>query len=203
MQLCNRKPRDVVMSPFTVATDTREQAPFTFLGLRADADQGSLPLVIPTETKTLLTGDYSIVGFESQIAIERKSLEDAVSTIVVDRDRFDREFQRMQSYRFAAVVIEASWGKLLTPIPNRRIKPKSITRGIMSLMLRYPTVQWVMCPDRRFAECFTYQLLAKFWEHRQRELSAAAKATGITSQPQPQPTTAPTPATTPQARLYF
>ncbi len=197
----NRKPRDVVMSPITVAVDTREQAPFTFLGLRADADQGGLPLVIPTQTKTLQTGDYSIVGFESAITIERKSLEDAVSTIVVDRDRFDREFQRMLTYKFAAVVIEASWGKLLTPIANRRIKPKSITRGIMSLMLRYPTVQWVMCPDRRFAECFTYQLLAKFWEHRQRELKAAAKATGTAVDSSA--TTAPQQTTAPQTPLYF
>lgn len=186
LQSKRKLPRDVVLSPFAVAIDTREQAPFTFLGLRADADQGNLPLVVPTEVKTLQTGDYSIVGCENEITIERKSCEDAVSTIVVDRERFDREFQRMQSYRFAAVVIEASWGKLLAPIAGRQIRPKSITRGIMSLMLRYPSVQWVTCPDRRFAEHFTYQLLAKFWSHRQRELKAATKASQPLLQSPPQ-----------------
>lgn len=61
------------------------------------------------EIGTLATGDYSVKGLEKVIAIERKSAEDMLACIGRERERFDREIQRLLAYPVRAVVVEAGW----------------------------------------------------------------------------------------------
>lgn len=103
-----RTKRQFIECPFTVAIDTREQAGFPFVGFKADSPNAHLPLTISTEVKTLKTGDYSAVGFEHRISIERKSPQDAYQTFSHERDRFERELERLAEMEFGAVVIESS-----------------------------------------------------------------------------------------------
>jgi DNA excision repair protein ERCC-4 len=79
--------------------DTREQLPLDLAPLR-------------TEAGTLATGDYSVRGLEHVVAIERKSLSDLLGCIGGERERFDREVQRMLAYPCRAIVVEATWGDL-------------------------------------------------------------------------------------------
>ena len=79
------------MDPFTIAIDTREQRPYEFPG---------------AERMTLPTGDYSIVGLEDQVAIERKSKTDAYSSLGQARARFRRELERLAKFDYAAIVVE-------------------------------------------------------------------------------------------------
>lgn len=80
----------------TAIIDTREQTPLDLSPLQMT-------------TGTLATGDYSVVGLEHCIAIERKSAEDMLACIGRERERFDREVQRMLAYPVRAVVVEAGW----------------------------------------------------------------------------------------------
>lgn len=166
----------VVICPFTVIVDTREQSPFSFRGIKGDSDQAGRTYVVPTERATLATGDYSIAGFEDQITIERKSHSDLYGTMIRELPRFIKEFERMRTYRFSAVVVEADWARIITPPVGSKANGKSISRGIMSLQLRYPSTQWMTAPDRRWAEIWTFQVLRKFFEHRLRETKEAEKA---------------------------
>jgi hypothetical protein len=52
----------LLVTPFVVITDTREQAPYAFTGLHADAAQGRRPLLVRTVTRGLPAGDYSLEG---------------------------------------------------------------------------------------------------------------------------------------------
>jgi DNA excision repair protein ERCC-4 len=61
------------------------------------------------EIGTLTTGDYSIKGLEHVIAIERKSAEDMLACVGRERERFDREVQRILAYPVRAIVVEAGW----------------------------------------------------------------------------------------------
>jgi hypothetical protein len=111
-------PEDRIFTPFTVAFDTREQHPYEFTNLRADADKQNRPLVVRLQAYGLPTGDYSIVGHHDRVAIERKSLADLYGTLGQGRDRFERELERLQAIASqpggcAAVVIEASWEQML------------------------------------------------------------------------------------------
>ena len=64
------------------------------------------------ESGTLTTGDYSVKGLETIIAVERKSLPDLLGCIGQQRERFDREVQRLLAYPCRAVIIECSWADL-------------------------------------------------------------------------------------------
>lgn len=162
----SEKPLD---APFTVLIDQREKHPYFFHGIRAGASRSYRPLVIATQFAHLPTGDYSILGMESRITIERKSLADLYSTLGSNRDRFEAEHERMSHFEFAAVVVEASMAMILTsPPPESRLLPKSVHGTYLAWSMRYG-VQWYMCEDRRLAEKTTWFLLSKFFEEHTRK----------------------------------
>ena len=154
--------------PLTVLIDQREGLPYRFEGLNADADFGYRPLLVPTRTTHLRTGDYSLEGLENTIAIERKSLHDCYSTLGQQRERFVRELRRLQEgYAWAAVVVEAGWDEIIRRPPERSsLKSKTVFRSVLAWMQRFPRVHWVMAPDRRFAEVAVFRMLERFAKDR-------------------------------------
>lgn len=76
----------------TIIIDTREQTPLLFANL-------------PTERRTLTTGDYSVLGFERDFSIERKTIEDLIQSATFERERFERELVRMRGYSFRRLLI--------------------------------------------------------------------------------------------------
>lgn len=80
----------------TVITDSREQNPLDVA-----------PLV--SVTGTLDTGDYSARGIEHFVRIERKSLPDLVACCGRERERFDREVQRLLAFPVRVLVVESTW----------------------------------------------------------------------------------------------
>src|SRR4051794_5316741 len=93
------------LSPYTVIVDTREQAPYEFL--RPIKLTRSHYRKLLTSRGALHTGDYSLAGLESRVAIERKSLGDLFGTLGRGRKRFEAELTRFESFEFAGLVIEA------------------------------------------------------------------------------------------------
>lgn len=164
--------KDCAVCPFTVLIDTREQLNFEFTGLRTDANQGRLPLRVPTIRGTLPSGDYSIAGigpdekpWSSSIAIERKSLIDLFGTLSRGRARFIRELERLDALDFAAVVVEADWPTILREPPERsRLNPLTVFRSVIAWQQRYPRVHWWLAPSRVFAERATYRMLERWWK---------------------------------------
>lgn len=67
---------------------------------------------IKTIRGTLTTADYSLAGLENRIAIERKSLPDFLACVGRERERFEREIQRMLGYECRAIVIETTWAEI-------------------------------------------------------------------------------------------
>jgi len=131
----------------TVAVDTREQKPYWFP--RA-------------EVKTLVTGDYSILGFEDRIAIERKTKSDAYSSLGQGRSRFEREIQRLSEFDYGAIVIEASLPDFLTAPAFSRMNPKSAVNSIIAWSVKYG-VHLFFAGDRRHGNALTLKLLEKYW----------------------------------------
>ena len=86
-------------SQITAIVDTREQNPLDLSPLQ-------------TTIGTLSTGDYTAVGMESIVVIERKSLPDLIACVGVERERFDREVQRLLAYPVRCLVVEATWQQI-------------------------------------------------------------------------------------------
>ena len=93
-----------------VLVDTREQRPFSF---------ARFPNWIAGErTATLPVGDYSIEGMEDILALERKSLEDLVGTLMHGRERFFAMCEKMAQYRHRAIVVEGTYEDVKSPYPS-------------------------------------------------------------------------------------
>lgn len=169
---------DRYFCPFAVLVDSREQAPFTFEGLKCDADRKHKPLVVEWRWHGLKTGDYSIDGFEGRVAVERKSLADLYGSVVGDRrDRFEAEHQRMAAMETAAVVVEADWPTIMSNPGGSKLDPKTIYRTWLSWSIRYG-VPWYAMPGRRSAEVTTFRFLEMFWRQAANELQTRIEDRG-------------------------
>ncbi len=96
-----------IPSNMIVVIDTREQLPYMFPGCRVSC-------------RKLEAGDYSIEGYENVVAVERKTANDFYGSIVNNkntdnRDRLEREFERLENYKFKALVIEEEEQDILCP----------------------------------------------------------------------------------------
>lgn len=161
-------PPKIIKVPFTIAIDTREQLPYSFVGIRADSDKDYAILEVPTMRTGLPIGDYLVLGLP-QAVIERKSKEDLYASVSQRRDNFEQRLCRMQEeLRWAAVVIEASWHEVITQPPTfTQFNPKSLNRTLIAWMQRFPRVHWCYLPNRDFAERHTFRCLERWWkDHR-------------------------------------
>ncbi|MBX3422249.1 MAG: hypothetical protein KF752_11905 [Pirellulaceae bacterium] len=173
-----------VVSPFTILIDTGEQHPFTFSNLQAGAAQDYRPIVVRSHRQALgvSRGDYSIDGFTGQIHIERKSMEDAHSTMLGwgdRRERFEATLSFLNQIDFGAVVVECTLGTLLSGAPEHGKRSKvenrrALNSTYLSWIMKFSSVHWLFCDTRGLAETETYRLLEKFYAHKLRQRKAAA-----------------------------
>lgn len=86
------------LEPLTITAicDSREQRPVDLFPLKVIRG-------------TLATGDYSVAGLQHSIAIERKSLQDLIGCVGRERERFEKEIQRLLAYETRAIIVEADW----------------------------------------------------------------------------------------------
>lgn len=133
-----------------IITDTREQRPYSFENYGVQ--------VIPG---TLQTGDYSLPGFEDQVAIERKSLNDLIGCLKgKGRERFEKELSRARSYEFFAVVVEADLRQISTKQYHSAMPPHSVIQSLAAFHVRYG-VPFLFCGNRAGAEYMAHSFLSK------------------------------------------
>jgi ERCC4-type nuclease len=99
--------RDWKIPKPTVLIDRREQAPFRLV--RAHGNW------IGSEKRaTLKTGDYSVEGMGDLLALERKSMIDAIQCTMARRAAFLRACERLAAFRWKAILIEATYEEMKT-----------------------------------------------------------------------------------------
>ncbi|HVU88050.1 MAG TPA: ERCC4 domain-containing protein [Pirellulales bacterium] len=111
-------PADVRPENICAIVDTREQDPLDLAPLR----------VLPG---TLATGDYSVAGIEHLVAVERKSLADLLACVGRERERFDRECQRLLGYDTRAIVVEGEWADLERGDWPSRVTPAAAVGSLL------------------------------------------------------------------------
>jgi DNA excision repair protein ERCC-4 len=136
----------------TIITDTREQIPFEFPDDQCLTQRAALP-----------AGDYSLLGMESRVAVERKELNDYVQSVIHQRDRFHRELVRLETYDTAIIVVEGS----LADIVGRRYRsgahPMSILGATVSIMVDHQ-IPVIFCDNRQIACRFTQDFLLRWYK---------------------------------------
>ena len=149
--------------PPVIIVDTREQLPSIRVSESAYEFKG-----YQTVRQKLDAGDYSVQGYEIDgISIERKTLDDYVGSIILNRDRFLREMELARRYKFFAVVVEARMEEIADEAYTSKAHPNAVIGATAALMLDYK-IPVIFAGNRNLAERFTLKLLTKFWERKQK-----------------------------------
>ncbi len=125
--------------PATIIIDTREQEPYSFDPRLASALRRALP-----------AGDYSVDGIEACVAVERKTMDDFVSTVIHSRERFRAELRKLSGYRAACVVVEAGIPDILQQRYRGEAHPNAVLGNALSIILDY-RVPVFFCANRQAA----------------------------------------------------
>ena len=142
-----------------IIVDTREQTPLDFRWTEAEVVVTGLP-----------TGDYSLVGYESLIAVERKSLSDLYGCIGRERERFERELVRLEEIArkpngYACVVVEATMAQVAAGLDISLVSGKAAIGSCLTWSLRHG-VPFHFCGDSRHAASATAKILEKWFDER-------------------------------------
>jgi DNA excision repair protein ERCC-4 len=132
-----------------VVVDTREQLPFTFD-----------PAFFRVVRHALPAGDYSLEGHEDRVAIERKSLDDYVGSVIAGRERFGRELDKLAGLEFGCVVVEGSLDDVLARRYRSGAHPNAVFGATTSIIVdrRVPVY---FCSDRQIARRFVEGVLRR------------------------------------------
>ena len=128
---------------FKILIDSREQCPYSF--------------ACQTKRCKLEAGDYSVLGGEDVVAVERKSLSDFVHTVVHDKGRFRAELEKLARMTLACVVVEADLDGVLRGLRQadlRLVTPTAVLGATLHIAVHYRVpVYW--CGSRQAACAFT------------------------------------------------
>jgi ERCC4-type nuclease len=142
-----------------IIIDSREQIPFRFSP------------TIQTVRRALPVGDYSIVGCEDLVVIERKSLGDLMGSITSNRDRFVRELRHLRAFRLAVLMVEGRWMDIEGQNYRAQIHPNAVIGSLMAFTIKYGVVP-ILADDHETAGRITERLLLNFARMIEKEYRA-------------------------------
>lgn len=125
--------------PATIVIDTREQEEYSFD-----------PRLAATVRRALPAGDYSVEGLEERVAVERKSLDDFVSTVIHSRARFRNELRKLAGYRATCIVVEAGVLDVLLHRYRCDAHPNAVLGSALSIILDF-RIPVFFCYNRQAA----------------------------------------------------
>jgi ERCC4-type nuclease len=145
--------------PFTIIVDTREQMPWEF-GFHN------------TAKRKLDTGDYSMEGFESIFAIERKKSVSEIANNITE-SRFKDVLERMGQIPHSFMIMEFSLDEIYqfpvgSDVPKKmwdklRISGNYIIKYLIEAQLNY-NIHILFCDDAENAERVAVSLMKRIYE---------------------------------------
>ena len=147
------------LDDLVILIDTREQTPWEFARRSC--------------VETLAVGDYSIAdrfgqGFKPgvcepffAVSIERKRLDDLVSCLGYDRDRFERELVRGAELGYFALIVEAGLDDIASHKYQSRMTARSVIQSLTAFSVRY-RLPIFFADNARYAARLAESLLVKW-----------------------------------------
>ncbi len=117
-----------------------------------------------TIRRRLSTGDYTLLGLEKEIAIERKTLSDLVNSIIQERKRFIAKCEKLAAFKKKCIVIEGSLSALKTPYEESRAHPNAVLGSIVAVQERWDIPIYFL-DTFLLAEEFVASMLSKHYAY--------------------------------------
>lgn len=130
--------------------------------------------------KHLRAGDYSIVGLENVIAIERKSKVDFLNSMSGERDRFEWQIKRLVAFPVRALVVEMTWDDIEQANWRHKITAASAMGTLLGIIAHGVPV--VMAGDHDRAGIMISRILYIAARRRWREARALVASTTETQE---------------------
>lgn len=159
---------ETIKEKIPIVIDYREKKPYSFDYNVFDYQDAK---------RLLSTGDYSIKGFETNVAIERKSVNDFVQTIsnTARRKRFFEEIDRLASMEMHAIVVEGTVEDIVCEATLLRcMSAESMTGFVVHLSTR-KDLNFILAGSRPWANTIAEKVLIKFWKNKKAALRLADK----------------------------
>ena len=143
--------KEKIIKEFVIVVDTRERQPLVFEKM---------------VYKPLPAGDYTagypvggrLLTFEKVIAIERKQVPELFTICGKERERFERELEKLSHLQYKYVVVEGNVADLTKEIYSF-VTPKVVLCSICSWMIKY-NIPFIFAG--RSARSVVYKLLEFF-----------------------------------------
>jgi ERCC4-type nuclease len=150
------------------------------LTICVDTREGNVPPFPEGVTllrETMKTADYTSPALRTVAVVERKSVSDFCSTISFGRERFERELERMRSFRFKACVVEGDCSLVMR---SSGVHPHAILGTVASMTARWDCPV-LFVPNEASCGRIIAGLLAR-WEKRLREEADAKLNADLTAE---------------------
>lgn len=141
----------------TVIIDSAEHMGYTF-GRFTNWFAGTIK-------KRLAVGDYTLLEMEKEIAVERKTLPDLVSSIITRRGDFISKCERLSSFKKKCFVIEGTLGSIKTPYQESEAHPNAVLGSIIAAQERWG-IPVHFLDNFLLAEEFVASMLSKYHAYR-------------------------------------
>ncbi|WP_131104620.1 ERCC4 domain-containing protein [Ornithinimicrobium sufpigmenti] len=159
------------LADLEIVVDSHERYPWRFEHQQASTTRRALP-----------AGDYGVMAGDQLVAsVERKSLQDLVSTLTSGRMRY--LLAELASLPAAAVVVEDRYSAVFK---LDRVRPAVVADALGECQARFPSVPIVFCETRALAQEWTYRFLAAALRHAG-EAEHASTVSPLTSAMPPSP----------------
>ncbi len=112
----------------TIVIDTREQESPLF---------GRYPKGMSILCDTLRIGDYSLLGFEDKIAVERKQISDLITYCTSEKKKTKIKMEKLSRLEWAGLMIEARESDVYSPYYYSSVSPEAVRQAIASFSVRY------------------------------------------------------------------
>ena len=120
--------------------------------------------------KRLGVGDYTILGLEEEVAVERKTIPDLVKSIIQWRKDFIEKCERLSRFRKKCLVIEGSLSLVKTPYEETQAHPNAVLGSLLAAQERWEIPVYFL-DDFILAEEFVASMLSKYHAYRWLEMN--------------------------------
>jgi hypothetical protein len=123
-----------------------------------------------TIRRRLPVGDYTLQGMEEEVAVERKTLADLISSIIHDRKDFIEKCKRLSGFKKKCLVIEGSLASIKTPYEDSQAHPNAVLGSLLATQERWD-IPVCFLDEFLLAEEFVASMLSKYHAFRWLEMN--------------------------------
>jgi hypothetical protein len=123
-----------------------------------------------TVRRRLAVGDYTLLGMEEEVIVERKTVPDLVKSIIQERNDFIKKCERLSTFKKSCLVVEGSLSNVKTPYEDSQSHPNAVLGSLLAAQERWDIPVYFL-DNFLLAEEFVASMLSKYHAYRWLEIN--------------------------------